>query len=65
MKERLAILLYLTVAIILEYLLVKAFMLRGLIDESPLLLNISIPATELTITIQVSLIFHLIPGLSL
>ena len=61
-KERLAILLYLTIAVIVEYLLVKAFMLRGLIDESPLLLNISIPATELTITIQISLIFHLIPA---
>ena len=61
-KERLAILLYLTIAVIVEYLLVEAFMLRGLADESPLLINISIPATELTIIIQISLIFHLIPA---
>ena len=56
-----AILLFLVLALVIEYIIVSVFLSAGLVDDFLLSQVFNVPATSFSFTITLSPIFHLIP----
>jgi len=61
LRGALAVSLYLLLALTIEYAIVLSFLNLGLSETTPIRLSLNIPGIDITITLKVSLIFHLIP----
>ena len=60
-KSIIAVLLYLVIMLLLEYLVINAFLSYGLKDDAPLTGSFQVPGSETIFTVSISPVFHLIP----